>query len=118
MNIIFRSNETSTTGTEWWYPANFKKTVEIGDDRTQFFHELPGVKKEDIVVKIEGNEIKTSVKLEAKIPHSDQCFTYMRIDTLNNNEDPEGNVTAKFENGLLTITVPHKKKKINEVKIS
>jgi len=87
------------------------------DDKAYTVHaDLPGVKKEDIDVQIEGNAVRISaesrqekeekegekvIRSERYIGHISRSFTLA-------NEVDEENATAKFENGVLELTLPKK----------
>ena len=78
--------------------------------------ELPGVKKEDIKVEVEGDQVSISaearVEREARegerVLHSERYYGKLaRTFTLGAELD-ETRVTAKFENGVLELTLPRK----------
>jgi len=78
--------------------------------------ELPGVKKEDIKVQIEGEQVSISaearVEREAKegerVLHSERYYGKVaRTFTLGAELD-ETRASAKFENGVLELTLPRK----------
>jgi HSP20 family protein len=76
--------------------------------------ELPGVKKEDIAVEIDGNQVSLSaeVKRESEkkegetVVHSERYYgKQFRSFTLGREIDRKSAV-AKFENGVLELTLP------------
>src|SRR3954463_9110242 len=78
--------------------------------------ELPGVKKEDIKVQIEGDQLSISaeskVEREAKegerVIHSERYYgKFARAFRLAQEVD-ESKVVARFENGVLELTLPKK----------
>ena len=78
--------------------------------------ELPGVKKEDIKVQIDGDQVSISaesrVEREAKegerVLHSERYYgTFARTFTLGAELD-ETQAVAKFDNGVLELTLPRK----------
>ncbi|TCS72181.1 heat shock protein Hsp20 [Sulfuritortus calidifontis] len=87
------------------------------DDKSYTVHaDLPGVKKEDIHVNIEGNTvaINAEVKRESeqkegeKVLHSERYYGKVyRSFTLGHDID-EAAAKAKFENGVLDLTLPKK----------
>ena len=87
------------------------------DDKTYYVKaEIPGLKKEDIKVAIEGNEvsISTSVTKEKeekkgeRLIRSERYYgNQFRSFTLDNDID-EGKTVAKYENGVLELTLPKK----------
>jgi len=78
--------------------------------------ELPGVKKEDIKVQIDGDQVSISaesrVEREAKegerVLHSERYYgKFARTFTLGAELD-ETQAVAKFDNGVLELTLPRK----------
>ena len=78
--------------------------------------EVPGVKKEDMSVDISGNSvtIKAEVKQEradeknGNVLHAERIYgEVMRSFTLPQEVD-EANAEAKYENGILSLTLPKK----------
>ncbi len=76
--------------------------------------ELPGVKKEDIQIDIDGNfvsiraEVKNEkdIKKEGKILRSERYYgAVSRAFTLGSDVD-QANAKAKFDNGVLELTLP------------
>jgi HSP20 family protein len=94
------TSATATARTE--VPA-----TELAED-AESYHvkvELPGVKKEDIQVDIEKSVLTLTAKRATKTAGGETTAEYRRVLSL-----PEGvdaaKVTATYENGLLTLTVP------------
>jgi HSP20 family protein len=85
--------------------------------------DLPGVKKEDISVKVENNVLtlkgERKTKKEVKKEDYYQCESsfgsFMRSFTLPKNVDAE-NVHAENKDGVLEITLPKKESKDESVK--
>jgi HSP20 family molecular chaperone IbpA len=72
----------------------------------QIEFELPGVKKSDIKLKTEKSGQAVIVRVEAK--RGDKTYHGMHV--VNAAEiDPKG-IKSKYENGLLTVTIPKSKK--------
>jgi HSP20 family protein len=78
--------------------------------------ELPGVKKEDIKVQIEADQVSISaeskVEREAKegerVLHSERYYgSYSRVFRLGQEVD-ESKAVARFDNGILELTLPKK----------
>ncbi|MGZ5105269.1 MAG: Hsp20/alpha crystallin family protein [Usitatibacter sp.] len=76
--------------------------------------ELPGVKKEDIKVDVEGSQVSVSAEVKREkeekkgeaIVHSERYYgKQFRRFTLGHEIDRK-NTKAKFENGVLEITLP------------
>lgn len=78
--------------------------------------DLPGVKKEDIEVRVDGNllTIRAEKKFEEKEEEKDRYHrieryygVYQRSFTLPDRIDPE-KLKARYEDGVLTLTLPKK----------
>lgn len=76
--------------------------------------EMPGVKKEDIAVDIEGNQVSLSAEVKREtqekkgetVVHSERYYgKQYRSFTLGQDIDRK-NAQAKFENGVLELTLP------------
>ena len=76
--------------------------------------EIPGVRKEDIDVRIEGNQVSLSAevnkqseeKKDGRVIRSERYRGYVsRTFSLAANVD-EGRATAKYENGVLELVLP------------
>ena len=78
--------------------------------------ELPGVKKEDIKVQIDGDQVSISaearVEREAKegerVLHSERYYGKVARTVTLGAELDEARAVAKFENGVLELTLPRK----------
>jgi len=87
------------------------------DDKSYTVHaDLPGVKKEDIHVNIEGNTVSISAEVKReteqkegeKVLRSERYYGKVyRSFTLGHDID-EAAAKAKFENGVLDLTLPKK----------
>ncbi len=95
-------------------PAAMK--IDVTEDEKAFCvkAELPGVKKEDIAVDVEGDQVyitaqvkrETVEKKDEKVLHSERYYgQQFRSFTLGREIDPK-NVAARFENGILEVTLP------------
>ena len=87
-------------------PANIIK------DKNQYVLSLalPGVKKEDVQINIEKDKmtIKSSIDENTDIKYRLREFNYAKFErafTLSDDADTD-NISAKFENGILSITIP------------
>jgi HSP20 family protein len=78
--------------------------------------ELPGVKKEDIKVQIEGDQVSITAESKAereakegeRVLHSERYYgKFSRSFRLGQDID-EAKVTARYENGILELTLPKK----------
>ncbi len=76
--------------------------------------ELPGVKKEDIAVEIEGNQVSLSaeVKRESEkkqgetVVHSERYYGRQYRSFTLDKEIDRNKAEARFENGILELTLP------------
>lgn len=86
------------------------------DDAFKVHADLPGVKKEDINVRIDGNRIQIDaearrekdVKEKGKVVRSERYYgTVSRVFTLSQEVD-DAKAVAKYENGVLSLDLPKK----------
>ncbi len=106
--------ENNPIGTAVFFPA-----LEISEDEKNFIVsvELPGVKEDDIDVRIKDNMLIISGEKKQEEAKEGQTFylverrygKFERVINLPTNVDVD-NVEAKFENGILTLTLPKKPK--------
>lgn len=85
------------------------------DEKSYLVHaEVPGVKKEDIHVSIDGNQVSISAEIKRekedkqgeKLLRSERYYGKVaRAFTLAQDVDQEG-ASAKYENGILELTLP------------
>src|SRR3989454_5833884 len=97
-------------------PTQFRMDVSENDKEYQVLAELPGVKKEDISITINGNEVAVSaeVKHEKDVENGE---TVLRADryygkiqrafTLGQEVD-DATAQAKYNDGVLELTLPKK----------
>jgi HSP20 family protein len=97
-------------------PTRIKVDVKEDDAAYTVHAEIPGVKKEDIHVSLEGNQVSISseVKKETeekkgeRVVHSERYFgKVMRTFTLGQEVDEAG-ATAKYSDGVLELKLPKK----------
>ena len=87
------------------------------DDRNFFVKaEIPGVKKEDIKVSVDGNQVSVSAEVKkekeekqgSKVIRSERYYgSVARSFTLGESVDPSA-ALAKYEDGVLQLTLPKK----------
>lgn len=86
------------------------------DDAFKVHADLPGVKKEDINVRIDGNRVhidaearrEKDVKEKGKLVRSERYYgTVSRVFTLSQDVD-DAKAVAKYEDGVLTLDLPKK----------
>lgn len=78
--------------------------------------ELPGVKKEDIKVEIDGNQVSISAEARAerdakegeRVLHSERYYGRIARSFRLDQEVDEARTTARFENGILELSLPKK----------
>jgi HSP20 family protein len=101
-------------------PSEIKVKMDVtkADDTYSVKAELPGVKKEDIHVSIDGNEVTISgeVKKESEEKKGEEVIRseryygkVLRSFTLPHEVD-EGKASAKYSDGVLNLTLPLKVK--------
>jgi HSP20 family protein len=92
--------------------------LELKEDAKNFFvkAEIPGVKKEDIKVAVEGHRVSLSVEVKketeekdgARILRSERYYgSVARSFTLDESVDASA-ASAKYENGVLNLVLPKK----------
>jgi HSP20 family protein len=97
-------------------PAQFRMDVTEDDKAYQVLAEMPGVKKEEIQITINGNEVAVSaeVKQEKVVKNGDAVLraerfygTIQRAFSLGQEVD-EALAKAKYNDGILELTLPKK----------
>ncbi|MGZ6480183.1 MAG: Hsp20/alpha crystallin family protein [Bdellovibrionales bacterium] len=95
--------------------SDFTPSCELNEDKSNYImkFDMPGVNKEDVKIELDGNlltvlaERREEKKTEdRRIRFSEISYgSYQRSFTLPSSVD-EKKVDAKFENGVLTLTMP------------
>ena len=97
-------------------PAQFRMDVTENDNGYQVLAEIPGVKKEDISVTINGNEVTVSAEVAHEKDFKDSETVLckeryygkiQRVFTLGQEVD-EATAQAKHSDGILELTLPKK----------
>jgi HSP20 family protein len=100
-------------------PASLKMRLDVteGDQSYEVKADIPGVKKEDISVRVEGNLVQIDAQMKSekespgdgdKVLRSERCFgSVSRSFTLGSDID-EQKVDAKYADGVLTLLLPKK----------
>ncbi len=97
-------------------PVQIKMEVKEDDKGYTVHAEMPGVKKEDIHVNVEGNTVSISAEVKKeteqkegeKVIHSERYYGKVyRSFTLGQDVD-DANAKAKFADGVLKLTLPKK----------
>ena len=96
--------------------AQFRVDVTENDNAYVLRAEIPGVKKEDIQISIDGNQVSVSAEVKRekedkqgeKVLRSERYYGKVyRSFTLAQDVDQE-NAKAKYDNGVLELTLPKK----------
>ena len=97
-------------------PVRIKMDVKEDDKSFTVHAEIPGVKKEDIQVSIDGNQVSISAEVKSekqekqgeKVLRSERYYGKVyRAFSLAQDVDQEG-ARAKYDNGVLELTLPKK----------
>jgi len=97
-------------------PTQFRMDVTENDKEYQVLAELPGVRKEEISITINGNEVAVSaeVKYEKDVNNAEMVLRaeryygkIQRAFTLGHEVD-EATAQAKYNDGVLELTLPKK----------
>ena len=97
-------------------PVDIKVDVEENDKAYVVKAEVPGVKKEDIDVRIDGNVVTISaeskrekeVKEKGKVIRSERYYGSMLRSFSLGNDVNDAEATAKYTDGILELTLPKK----------
>ncbi|HXC41329.1 MAG TPA: Hsp20/alpha crystallin family protein [Burkholderiales bacterium] len=92
--------------------------IEVSEQKEAFKvnAELPGVKKEDIKVAVDGDEVSISAETRAdsetkdgeRVVHSERYYGKVARTFRLGADIDESKVAAKYENGVLELTLPKK----------
>jgi HSP20 family protein len=94
--------------------APFRMEVSEDDKAYRIVAELPGVRKEDINVAVDGNQVQISAEIKRekdakegeRVLHSERYYGKVsRTITLGREIDPN-NVQARYADGVLELTLP------------
>ena len=102
--------------TENQSPVQFRMDVKEDDKGYQVHAEIPGVKKEDIHVTIDGNQVSISaevkqekeVKEGEKVLRSERYYGKVARSFALGSDIDENAAQAKYDNGVLELTLPKK----------
>ena len=87
--------------------------------------DLPGIPKENVTAELKNGYLKVTAETKRETEDKDEAGTYLRKERFEGsctrsfyvgNQVTEEDITAKFENGVLDITVPKQTKKELEEK--
>lgn len=94
-----------------WYTAggepdrSFRMDSFANDDGYQLVAELPGIPKEAIDIKLENSVLTISGQYTFEEENAKRAIKFSRSITVGDDINAEA-VSAKLENGLLTVTLP------------
>ena len=97
-------------------PAQFRMDVTENDKEYQVLAELPGVKKEEISITINGNQVSVSaevkhekdVKNGGTVLRAERYFGKIQRAFALGQEVDEATAQAKYNDGVLELTLPKK----------
>ena len=108
-----RSSDSGSTSAVWAPKTDLVET----DDEFRLHLDVPGMSKEDITINLQNNTL--TVSGERRSTRKNEGDDYVRVErsfgnfhrtfTLPNSVDAEG-IEARYDNGVLTITVPKTEK--------
>ena len=113
---LFRSVMQPVRASNGGDALEIKVDVKETDGEYTVQAEMPGVKKEDIQVQIDGNRvsIQAEVKRESeqkegeRVLRSERYYGSVARSFMLANEVDEAKATARFDNGVLSLTLPKK----------
>ncbi|MGM0436947.1 MAG: Hsp20/alpha crystallin family protein [Bacillota bacterium] len=96
---------------------SFKTDVKETDENYIIESELPGLSKDDINIEITDDYLTISAQNEEKIEEENENYirrerrtgSFQRVFQIDNVKEEE--IDAKYENGILEVTLPKKEKK-------
>ena len=97
-------------------PTQFRMDVTENDKEYHVLAELPGVKKEDIGVSINGHEVAVSAELKYEkdvrsgdaVLRAERCYGKIQRAFSLGQEVDEATAQAKYADGVLELTLPKK----------
>jgi len=97
-------------------PQQIKVDISESDNAYTISAEMPGVNKDAIHVTVDNNVVTISAEVKQedvkregeKVLHSERYFGAVSRSFALPGDVDEGGATAKFENGVLTLTLPKK----------
>jgi len=97
-------------------PAQFRIDVAENDKAYQVLADMPGVKKEEISVTINGNEVIVSAEVKHEkdvkngitILRAERYYGKIQRELAFSEDIDEAKAEAKYDNGVLELTLPKK----------
>ena len=106
---MWRRSQRPSGGTNW-YPA-----IDVRENETEYriAAELPGMSKDDVKISVTDNIVTIRGEKKAQVEEKNENWhqvertygAFERSFTLGTSVDPSG-VKARFESGVLTVTLP------------
>jgi HSP20 family protein len=95
-----------------WTP--FRMDIIENDKEYRVLAEIPGVKKEDISVTVNGNEVSISAEVknekeakeDTRVLHSERYYGKVQRTFTLEHEIDQANAVAKYADGVLELTLP------------
>ncbi len=100
--------------------GGFKTDIKDNGDAIVLEADLPGVKKEDIHIDIDGNYLSITAQRSTSREDKDSAGNYLRCErsygSFSRSFDISGikseEISAAYENGVLTLTMPKREKAV------
>jgi len=97
-------------------PAQFRMDVTENEKEYQVLAEMPGVKKEEISITINGNEVAVTAEVKQErdvkdgetVLRSERYYGKIQREFAFSQEIDEANAQAKYSDGVLQLTLPKK----------
>jgi len=97
-------------------PAQFRMDVSENEREYQVLAEMPGLKKDEISITINGNEVSVSAELKHEkdvrkddtVLRAERYFGKMQRAFTLGHEVDQANAQAKYTDGVLQLTLPKK----------
>lgn len=104
-----------TDSEQAFFRSDFSPSCELSEDKSNFYakFDIPGVKKEDVKVQMDGGQLTVSAERREEKKNEDKKNVYSEISygafersfTLPVSVDAK-KIEAKFDNGVLTLVMP------------
>jgi HSP20 family protein len=116
---LFRSAPAWLQNPEWRaaeQPTQFRMDVSENDKEYQVLAELPGVRKDDISITIDGNEVSVSAEVKQEkivkdgetVLRAERYFGKVQRAFMLGHEIDQASAQAKYADGVLALTLPKK----------
>ena len=116
---LFRSAPAWLQNPEWRaaeQPTQFRMDVSENEKEYQVLADLPGVRKDDISITIDGNEVSVSAEVKQEnmvkdgetVLRAERYFGKVQRAFTLGQEIDQANAQAKYTDGVLALTLPKK----------